>query len=79
MIKRLPSNVNPRSEKIILIDGGKATADETNIAQCFNTYFLDITELLRLNVPDNNDRLRSCAHERGSLRLRYFLDLIQNF
>ena len=57
IIKPLFSNVNPMSEKIILIDGKKIIADVTKIAQCFNTYFLNITESLGLSVPYNNDIL----------------------
>ena len=59
-MKPLFSNVNPMSEKIILIDGEKIIAEDTKLAQCFNTYFLNITDSLGLSVPDNpdnNDRL----------------------
>ena len=45
------------SEKIILIDGEKIIADDTDIAQSFSMYFLNITESLALSAPDNNDRL----------------------
>ena len=60
MMKPLFSNVNPMSEKIILIGGEKIIAEDTKLAQCFNTYFLNITDSLGLSVPDNpdnNDRL----------------------
>ena len=49
------SNVNPMSEKVILVDGEKIIADDTNIVQFFNAYFINTTESLRLSVPDNND------------------------
>ena len=57
MIKELPSNTNPTSKNIILIDGQKIVADDSILAHCFITLFLNITESLGPSIPDSIDRL----------------------
>ena len=51
MVKPTFSNVNPMSDKIILIEDEKVIADDTEIAESFNTYFLNITDSLGLSAP----------------------------
>eukprot|EP00794_Sanderia_malayensis_P018339 gene18339-20183_t len=58
-IKPLFSNVNPMSEKINLIENGKILSNDEEIAECFNEYFINITDemdidpSLKENIPEN--------------------------
>ena len=54
MVKPMFSNVNPMSDKIILIEDEKIITDDTEIAESFNTYFLNITDSLGLSAPEDN-------------------------
>ena len=42
------------SVKIILFEDEKVITDDTEIAESFNTYFLNITESLRLSAPKDS-------------------------
>ena len=42
------------SDKIILIEDEKIITDDTEIAETFTTYFLNITDSLGLGAPDDN-------------------------
>eukprot|EP00794_Sanderia_malayensis_P000652 gene652-1320_t len=58
-MKPLFSNVNPMSEKINLIENGKILSNDEEIAECFNEYFINITDemdidpSLKENIPEN--------------------------
>ena len=54
MVKPTFSNVNPMSDKIILIEDEKVITDDTEIAESFNTYFLNITDSLGLTFPEDS-------------------------
>ena len=56
-MKPLFANKNPMSEKITLIDDGKIVSNDVEIAECFNTYFTNITNSHEIDpiskaVPD---------------------------
>ena len=43
-VKPLFSNTNPMSEKITLIENGKILSNDEEVAECFNEYFINITD-----------------------------------
>ena len=43
-VKPLFSNTNPTSEKITLIENGKILSNDEEVAECFNEYFINITD-----------------------------------
>ena len=56
-VKPLFTNKNPMSEKITLIDDGNIVSSDVEIAECFSTYFTNITNSLEIDpifkvVPD---------------------------
>ena len=56
-MKPLFTTKNPMSEKITLIDDDKIVSNDVDIAECFNTYFTNITNSLAFDpifkvVPD---------------------------
>ena len=49
-VKPMFSNVNPMEQKIILIEGEEILTKDEEVAECLNTYFVNITDSLNLNV-----------------------------
>ena len=49
VVKPLLTNKNPMSEMITFIDDGKFVADDMEIAECFNAYFINITNSLEID------------------------------
>ncbi len=50
MVKPMFSNVNPMEQKIILVEGEEILTKDEAVAECLNTYFVNITDSLNLNA-----------------------------
>ena len=53
VVKPMFSNVNPMSDKIIIIEDEKVITDDTDIAESFNTYFLNMTDSPGLSASED--------------------------
>ena len=49
-VKPLFSNTNPMKEKITLIENGKILANDEEVAECFNEYFINITNGMGIDL-----------------------------
>ena len=64
MVKPMVSNVNPMEQKIILIEGEEILAKDEEVAECLNTYFVNITDSLNLNASDNESNVEDSLDSR---------------